>query len=103
MSTHLTHDAAENRVDYGFFVHLAVFVVVGAVMLAINFNNNPDSYWSYWAVGGWGLGIVLHALCAYVIPGARDRMIDRTQDRMARREERQERREDRRMERGAGL
>jgi len=95
MSTHITRDSAEARVDLGFVIHLAVFVVIGALMLAINYSNNPDSNWSCWALGGWGLGVLLHAACAYAIPGARDRMIDRTQERV---ERRMERREERRAE-----
>ena len=95
MSTHITRDSAEARVDLGFIIHLAVFVAVGALMLALNYNNRPGSNWSYWAVGGWGLGVLVHALCAYALPGARDRMIDRTQARV---ENRMERREERRAE-----
>lgn len=99
MSTHITHEAAETRVDRGFFIHLGVFAIMAVVMLTLNFNRNPDSYWSYWAVGGWGLGVAIHALCAFAFPETRERMIARTADRMERRAERREERAERREER----
>lgn len=43
----------------GFYVHLAVFVFVMAVLFAIN-ANGTDDWWAQWVLLGWGAGVALH-------------------------------------------
>ncbi len=77
---------AEHRVYTGFWIHLAAYVAVITGLAILNVNRNPDNLWVLWVAGGWGIGIALHALGLFVIPGGRERMIERTADRLERRE-----------------
>lgn len=46
----------------GFYIHLAQYVVVIAALAAVNFLTTPGYLWFLWAAGGWGLGVLAHAL-----------------------------------------
>jgi hypothetical protein len=84
MATHLD---AEKRVEMGFWIHLAAYVLVVGALAILNFNRNPDNLWVLWVAGGWGIGIVAHA-AAFLSPQLRERMVERTTERMGRRESR---------------
>lgn len=45
----------------GFYLHLFRYVVVVLALLAINLIVTPHRMWAFWVMGGWGLGLVLHA------------------------------------------
>jgi len=45
----------------GFYIHLAVFVLVLAVLFAVNYAVGGP-WWVQWAFLGWGVGIVGHAI-----------------------------------------
>lgn len=51
----------------GFFIHLAVFVVVNAALVFINMATAPGDLWVRWPLMGWGIGVVFHALAVFVI------------------------------------
>jgi hypothetical protein len=57
---------AQRRVQIltGFYIHIAVYVVVLAGLLAINLVSGAE-WWVQWAAAGWGLGILLHALLVF--------------------------------------
>lgn len=61
-------------------------------LAVLNYQQNPDNLWVLWVAGGWGIGIIAHAVAFVAKHG---RMIDRTQARLNRREEMQERRDSR--------
>ena len=64
----------------GFFIHLGVFVVVNALLLAINLATSATYLWVKWSLLGWGLGLALHAALLFFLPKARalrQRMIAR--------------------------
>jgi transcriptional regulator with XRE-family HTH domain len=44
-----------------FYVHLFQYVVVVLALLAINLTVSPRNLWVLWVMGGWGLGVLLHA------------------------------------------
>ena len=44
-----------------FYLHLLRYVVVVLVLLGINLIVSPHRMWSLWVMGGWGLGILMHA------------------------------------------
>lgn len=88
-----THQQAEERVNAGFWIHLASYVVVVGALAVLNYQRNPDNLWVLWVAGGWGIGIVAHAVAFF---SNREKIIERVEGRMDRREERQERREERR-------
>lgn len=45
----------------GFYLHLFKYVLVVLALLAINLIVSPERMWVYWVIGGWGLGVLLHA------------------------------------------
>ena len=48
----------------GFYIHLAVFALVLAGLLAINAAGG-GSWWVQWVFLGWGIGVVAHALAVF--------------------------------------
>ncbi|MEJ7591585.1 MAG: 2TM domain-containing protein [Planctomycetaceae bacterium] len=85
------HQQAEERVNAGFWIHLTCYIVVVSALAVLNYQRNPDNLWVLWVAGGWGIGIVAHAVAFFTNRG---KLIDRVETRMDRREERQERREE---------
>jgi hypothetical protein len=49
----------------GFYVHLTVFVGVNVLLHVINFATAPRSYWAFWPLLGWGIGLLAHAIATY--------------------------------------
>ncbi len=47
----------------GFSVHLVVYVLVNAMLIAINFIYSED-IWFFYPLIGWGIGISIHYLNA---------------------------------------
>jgi transcriptional regulator with XRE-family HTH domain len=44
-----------------FYVHLLQYVVVCLALVAVNLIASPRYPWVLWVIGGWGLGVALHA------------------------------------------
>ena len=44
-----------------FYMHLFKYVVVTLTLLALNLVFEPQYLWVFWVMGGWGLGVLLHA------------------------------------------
>jgi hypothetical protein len=49
----------------GFYVHLAIYVVVITGIALINWVTNPDYWWVVWPMIGWGIGIGAHAVAVF--------------------------------------
>ena len=47
-----------------FSVHLVVYVLVNAMLIAINFIYSPEDIWFFYPLIGWGIGISIHYLFA---------------------------------------
>jgi transcriptional regulator with XRE-family HTH domain len=45
----------------GFYLHTLRYAIVTLVLLAINLIVTPQKMWAFWVMGGWGLGLLLHA------------------------------------------
>ena len=45
-----------------FLVHLVVYVLVNAMLIAINFIYSPEAIWFFYPLIGWGIGITIHYL-----------------------------------------
>ena len=45
-----------------FLVHLVVYVLVNAMLIAINFIYSPEAIWFFYPLIGWGIGISIHYL-----------------------------------------
>ena len=45
-----------------FYIHLANYVLVIAVLTVINALTTPNRWWVQWVVMGWGVGVFFHWL-----------------------------------------
>jgi hypothetical protein len=63
MSETQRHEMARAKVQKlkEYYVHLAVYIVVNAGLLAINLVNEPGKLWFHWVLIGWGVGVLGHA------------------------------------------
>ena len=61
------YQEAKERVEAirGFYIHLAVYVVVNLLLFSINMIVSPDSLWFIWPLMGWGVGLFFHALSVF--------------------------------------
>ena len=57
------------QIRLGFKIHLAVYIGVILLLLIINLSTSNDYLWVKWPILGWGIGVIFHALNAYVFPG----------------------------------
>ena len=48
--------------DTGVFFHFSAYVLVNAILIAVNLIFTPDRLWFYWPLLGWGIGILAHGL-----------------------------------------
>ena len=44
-----------------FYLHCIRYVVVNVVLVVVNLAVTPERLWVPWVIGGWGLGILMHA------------------------------------------
>ena len=58
--------AAQSRVAQikAFYIHLFAFVAIFLFLLTLNVLSG-GGWWVQWVFGGWGFGIVAHALAVY--------------------------------------
>ncbi len=57
----------------GFRIHFFAYVLVNALLIAINLLLTPHTLWFYWPLLGWGIGIVAHGLAESYSGGRRSR------------------------------
>lgn len=49
-----------------FYVHVMNFFIVSAVAIAVSFYFRGEIiFWLYFALGGWGFGVLMHGLKTY--------------------------------------
>jgi hypothetical protein len=60
--------ARPNRARTGFYVHLAAYLAVNALLVCVNLLTTPGRLWFYWPLVGWGVGLLAHALAAFALP-----------------------------------
>ena len=60
--------SAPARPRIGFYIHLTTFVLVNALLLAINLNTSPQYLWFLWPLAGWSVGILFHAALIFYLP-----------------------------------
>jgi hypothetical protein len=71
----------EKRVEQklGFYIHLAAYILVNGLLVAIDLMTSPGTYWFMWPLIGWGIGVLFHGLSIFVFGDGlaiRKRMID---------------------------
>ena len=65
------------RAKIGFYIHLTAYVVVNALLVAINLVTSTGYLWFKWPLLGWGVGILTHAIVVFAllqVPGIKSRM-----------------------------
>ena len=82
MSDQQAKQAAEKRAKakYEFYIHLSVYILVNALLVAINLSTQHKSYWFIWPLTGWGIGVFFHALGVFVLPNRtslKDKLVER--------------------------
>ncbi len=55
------------RAKRDFYSHLLVFLFTCAVLLFVNYNYTPSYIWAWWAVLGWGTGVLGHAMTTFEV------------------------------------
>jgi len=65
------YKAAKKRVEdiKGFYVHLLVYGCVNLGLFLINVLSSPGTWWFYWPLLGWGIGLLVHGLTVFVFEG----------------------------------
>ena len=68
MSEEEIYQKARKRVEEkkSFFSHLAVYIVINAVLILIWAFTSPGYPWFVWPLGGWGIGLIFHFLSVFV-------------------------------------
>jgi hypothetical protein len=82
MENQQAYRRAKSRVEakLGFYIHLAVYLVVNAFLVAVNLTTSPQYLWFKWPLMGWGIGVCFHALGVFVFSGGsaiKQQMIER--------------------------
>jgi hypothetical protein len=83
---------ARRRVNQkmGFYIHLAVYVLVNLGLAAINLASGGQR-WHLWPLAGWGLGLAIHGIVTFASlrgEGVRERMLDKELARLKQRNDR---------------
>jgi len=62
---------AKKRVEEikGFYAHLIVYVIVNAILVAINLLITPRFLWCLIPLFGWGVGLFFHAVFGFGLFG----------------------------------
>jgi hypothetical protein len=81
------YQAAKKRVEakIGFYVHLAIYAGVNAILAVIDLTSSPDKLWFYWPLAGWGIGLLVHWFVVFFKPrqfSFKERMIEAELDEM---------------------
>jgi hypothetical protein len=48
-----------------FAAHLVSYVVVNAALIVVWFATGHGYFWPAWVIGGWGIGLAMHAWDVY--------------------------------------
>ena len=62
---------ARKRVEArkGFFINLTVYIVINAFLFCIWYFVSGQGYpWFLWVLGGWGIGLIFHAINVFAFP-----------------------------------
>jgi cellulose synthase/poly-beta-1,6-N-acetylglucosamine synthase-like glycosyltransferase len=88
MTTHDRQARARTRAEakFGFYKHLAVYLVINILLFLINLTTSPDYFWAIWPLIGWGVAVAFHALTVFVF-GQRNQIVERLTEEEMRKDE----------------
>ncbi len=71
MNNQEKYDQAKKRVmaKYGFYIHLSFYSAVNLLLIVINLSNLSEGVWFIYPLMGWGIGLFIHGLSAFVFAG----------------------------------
>jgi hypothetical protein len=73
----------------GFYIHVFIYTAVNTGLFAINaLTRDGGTWWFYWPLLGWGIGLTIHALVTFAglfSEGWKDRKAAELYDRARRR------------------
>lgn len=49
-----------------FTTHVVTYAVVNAFLVGVWFVTGAGYFWPIWVLGGWGIGLVMHAYTTFV-------------------------------------
>ena len=52
-----------------FYQHLTSYMVMGVFFYVLNMMTSFGSWWWYWPVLGWGIGVAMHYFQVFGLPG----------------------------------
>lgn len=63
--------AARRRVQElrSFYQHALIYLLVNAGLATLNLLVRPDELWFIYPMAGWGIGLAIHALTTFGMPG----------------------------------
>lgn len=53
-----------------FYQHRNVYLVIGGFFLALNLLTSPGTWWFYWPMLGWGIGLGIQYMKVFGFPGS---------------------------------
>lgn len=62
------YEVAHKRAEelQGYYIHLSVYVAVNLGLFLINaLTRDGGTWWFYWPMLGWGIGLVVHTLVTF--------------------------------------
>ena len=82
MQNYDAYSQAKRNVDkkIRFFIHLAIYLCVNAMLVSLNIAQHIDVPWSFGPVFGWGIGLFFHGVSVFFRTtdvGWKRRMIER--------------------------
>jgi hypothetical protein len=71
MNDPVTYDEAKKRAQElkEFYQHLVVYVLVNAFLFVINWLTSRGTWWFYWPLFGWGIGVAAHGASVFLSGG----------------------------------
>jgi|GEM_PF-5954509 len=51
---------------HGFYIHLCVYLMVNAGLLAINLAHSAETLWGHWPLKWWGLALLIHGAVVFL-------------------------------------
>ena len=88
MVTDEREELARKRAEakFGFYRHLAVYLVVNLMLFVINLVTSPDYFWAIWPLIGWGIAVAFHALSIFAF-GKKGEILERLTEEEMRKDE----------------
>ncbi len=71
MEDDVKYRRAKARVEEirGFYIHLTVYLMVNLGLFLINLATSPHTWWFYWPLLGWGIGVLSHGIAIFGLGG----------------------------------